>query len=55
MASGIKRGGNRPKSAKHLRSATQKRFRNEDPASKAKYAEKLAMRAARKRTRKNKR
>lgn len=47
--SGIRKSCNRPKIAKHLRSATVKRFRNEDPEKQAKYKEKLAARAARKR------
>lgn len=48
MASGIKGACNRPKTAKNLRSATIKKFRNEDPESRTKYAAKMAARASRK-------
>ena len=48
MASGIKSSCNRPKLPKHLRSSNKKRFRNDNPEARAKYAAKLAMRASRK-------
>ena len=48
MASGIRRSANRPKTAKNLRRASSKKFRNETPENAAKYAAKLAARRARK-------
>lgn len=48
MSSGIKGACNRPKTAKHLRSSTKKKFRNESPENQAKYAAKMAARATRK-------
>ncbi len=46
--SGIKSSANRPKLAKHLRTKTEKKFRNEDPEKMLAYKAKLAARAARK-------
>jgi hypothetical protein len=46
--SGIKSSCNRPKVAKHLRSATNKKFKNDDPEAKKRYAAKMAARATRK-------
>lgn len=46
--SGIRHGGQRPKTAKHLRAGTEKQFRNEDPDAKARYALKIAARLKRK-------
>lgn len=48
MASGIRSSCNRPKLPKHLRSATRKRFRNDNPEALAKYNSKMAARASRK-------
>jgi hypothetical protein len=48
MSSGIKRSANRPKSAKHLRSATVKKFDGDDPEARKKYAAKMAARSIRK-------
>lgn len=48
MASGIKSSCNRPKTAKHLRTTTKKKFRNESPEAYASYKEKINKRAARK-------
>lgn len=48
MASGIKSAANRPKSAKHLRRGSSKKFRNDNDEARAKYAQKMAARAARK-------
>lgn len=48
MASGIKGACNRPKAAKNLRSKSEKKFRNDNPEARGKYAQKMAARAARK-------
>lgn len=48
MASGIKGACNRPKLAKNLRTKTNKKFRNDNPEARGKYATKMASRAARK-------
>jgi hypothetical protein len=48
MASGIHSSCNRPKLPKHLRSSTKKRFKNDNPEARAKYASKMAARASRK-------
>ena len=48
MASGIKGSANRPKTAKNLRRASSKKFRNNSDEAKIKYAQKIASRAARK-------
>jgi hypothetical protein len=48
MASGIKGSCNRPKTAKNLRKATTKKFRNDNDEARGKYAQKMAGRAARK-------
>lgn len=48
MASGIKKGCNRPKLAKNLRSQKTKNFKANDPEAQKRYTEKLARRAARK-------
>lgn len=53
MSSGIHRSANRPKLPKHLRSGQKKRFRNDNPEARAKYASKMAARAARKTKKKN--
>ncbi len=55
MASGIKRSANRPKTAKHLRSSTKKKFRNDNPEARAKYATKMAGRIKRKASKKARR
>lgn len=47
MASGIKGSCNRPKLAKNLRTKTSKKFRNDNPDARGKYAAKMAARAAR--------
>lgn len=47
MASGIKKAGNRPKTAKHLRRGTTKKFRNDNEEARTKYAQKMAARASR--------
>jgi len=47
MASGIKTACNRPKLAKNLRTKTSKKFRNDNPEARGKYATKMAARAAR--------
>ncbi len=49
---GPKTGQQRAKSAKHLRTATEKKFRNDDPEKKAEYRQKLAARAERRRRKK---
>lgn len=48
MASGIKRSANRPKIARNLRTKNEKKFRNDNPEARGKYAQKIAARAARK-------
>ncbi len=48
MASGIRGACNRPKLPKHLRKASQKKFRNDNDEARTKYRAKLAARAARK-------
>jgi hypothetical protein len=48
MGSGIHYATQRPKTAKHLRNATKKHFKNESPESKAKYAAKINARRLRK-------
>lgn len=48
MSSGIKRAANRPKSAKHLRHGTEKKFRNDSEEARAKYRTKITSRVARK-------
>lgn len=48
MASGIKGACNRPKAGKNIRRGSSKKFRNNSDEAKAKYAQKLAARAARK-------
>jgi hypothetical protein len=48
MASGIHASANRPKTAKNLRSSSEKKFRNDDDEARAKYRTKMASRAARK-------
>jgi hypothetical protein len=48
MGSGIKRSANRPKSGKNLKTHSEKKFRNESPESKAKYATKINSRRLRK-------
>lgn len=48
MASGIKKGANRPKQPKHLRTARVKKFRNEDPEKLKAYQQKLSKRRDRK-------
>lgn len=55
MASGIKRSANRPKTAKHLRKASEKKFRNDNPEARAKYAAKLAARLKRRASKKARR
>ena len=55
MASGIKGSCNRPKIAKHLRTATTKNFKNEDEGKRAAYKAKIAARQLRKAKRKAKR
>jgi hypothetical protein len=47
MASGIKKSANRPKLPKHLRAKTEKKFKNDNPEARTKYATKMAARAAR--------
>ena len=47
MASGIKSSCNRPKTAKNLRGSTKKKFRNDSPEARGKYATKMAARSAR--------
>lgn len=44
---GIRMGGMRPKTSKHLRSKTVKHFRSDDPEAKIKYRQKMAARAIR--------
>jgi hypothetical protein len=51
---GIKHSANRPKMAKHLRTTSTKRFRNDDPEAKGRYQAKMAARAQRKLRRKGK-
>lgn len=48
MASGIKGSCNRPKLPKNLRSKSDKKFRNDNPEARGRYATKMAARAARK-------
>lgn len=45
---GIRDSGMRPRTSKHLRTGTKKKFRNESPESRAKYATKINARRARK-------
>ena len=47
MASGIKSSCNRPKVARNLRTKSEKKFRNDNPEARGKYATKMAARAAR--------
>ncbi len=46
-SSGIKSSANRPKLAKNLRTKSEKKFRNDNPEARGKYATKMAARAAR--------
>lgn len=48
MASGIKSACNRPKVAKNLRTKSEKKFRNDNPEARGRYATKMAARSARK-------
>lgn len=52
MASGIHASANRPKVAKHLRTRTEKKFRNDDEGARTRYRQKIAARTIR-RTKKN--
>lgn len=53
MASGIKRGANRPKSAKHLRGTNnKKRFKNENSEAQAKYHAAITARRAKRKKKK---
>lgn len=45
--SGIKTGAQRPKTSKHLRSRTEKRFRNDSAEAKTEYATKMSARILR--------
>jgi len=47
MSKGPKYGSQRAKTAKHLRKGTEKKVKNDNPESRAKYAAKMAARANR--------
>ena len=53
MGSGIHYSAQRPKTAKHLRGTTEKKFRNDNEEARIKYRQKMAARAIR-RTKKHK-
>lgn len=50
---GINYSGQRPKTAKHLRGATKKKFKNDSEEARTKYRQKMAARVIR-RTKKHK-
>lgn len=55
MGRGPKNASQRAKVAKHLRSSTKKKFRNDNPEARAKYATKMASRIKRKASKKARR
>lgn len=55
MSRGPKNSSQRAKTSKHLRSTTKKKFRNDNPEARAKYATKMAGRIKRKATKKARR
>lgn len=52
--SGIKHGGQRPKSGKNLKTQSQKKFRNDTDEGQKAYATKLAARRSRKEKKRHK-